>query len=218
MGVLYFFLSLKIKQTKEGIMIHQQKFIKELVKKYKLENAKPNKTPMGISTRLDEDPSGICIDQTMYRGMIGSLIYLTANKPDISFSVGLCARFPANPKESHLKVVKRIHRYLKGTNNLGLFYPRSDSFDLNGFTDTDYAGGLVYRKSTSGEIPNCNPTENPPTSSTSTRNPKEKKLSEKEEEIVDIFAKLKELKERKNSERNVEGHIKEVEDFAAGIT
>ncbi|XP_021759173.1 uncharacterized protein LOC110724084 [Chenopodium quinoa] len=104
---------------------------------------------MGIATRLDEDPSGTCIDQSMYRGIIGSLLYLTASRPDISFSVGLCARFQANPKESHLTAVKRILRYLKGTDDLSLFYPRSDSFDLNSFTDADYAGDLVNRKSTS---------------------------------------------------------------------
>jgi hypothetical protein len=151
-GELNFFLGLQIKQTEEGIMIHQQKYIKELIKKYKLENAKTNNTPMGIATRLDEDPSGTCIDQSMYRGMIGSLLYLTTSRPDISFSVGLCARFQANPKESHLTAVKRILRYLKGTDDLSLFYPRSDSFDLNSFTDADYAGDLVNRKSTSGMV------------------------------------------------------------------
>ncbi|XP_021751193.1 uncharacterized protein LOC110716851 [Chenopodium quinoa] len=75
MGELNFFLGLQIKKTEEGIMIHQQKYIKELIKKYKMENAKTNKTPMGIGTRLDEDPTGTCIDQTMYRDMIGSLLY-----------------------------------------------------------------------------------------------------------------------------------------------
>ncbi|XP_021773512.1 uncharacterized protein LOC110737461 [Chenopodium quinoa] len=146
MGELNFFLGLQIKQTEEGIMIHQQKYIKELIKKYKMENEKTNKTTMGIGTRLDEDPTGTCIDQTMYRGMIGSLLYLTASTPDIYFSVGLCVRFQANPKESHLVAVKRILRYLKGTDDLSLFYSRSDSFELNSFTDADYAGDLVIRK------------------------------------------------------------------------
>ncbi|XP_021737716.1 uncharacterized protein LOC110704235 [Chenopodium quinoa] len=152
MGELNFFLGLQIKQSEKGIMIHQQKYIKELIKKYKLENAKTNDTPIGIETRLDDDPSGTCVYQPMYRGMIGSLLYLTTSRPDISFSVGLCARFQANPKESHLKAVKRILRYLKGTDNLCLFYPRSDSFDLHGFTDADYAADSVNRKSTSGMV------------------------------------------------------------------
>ncbi|XP_021774132.1 uncharacterized protein LOC110738071 [Chenopodium quinoa] len=145
MGELNFFLGLQIKQTEEG-MIHQQKYIKELIKKYKLDNVKTNNTPMGIATRLDEVPTGTCVDQSMYRGMIGSLLYLTASRPNISFSVGLCARFQANPKESHLKAVKRILRYLKGTDDLSLFYPRSDFFDSNGVTDANYAGDLVNRK------------------------------------------------------------------------
>nr|ABH08430.1 putative integrase [Beta vulgaris] len=150
MGELNFFLGLQIKQTEKGIIVHQQKYIKELLKKYGLENSKINHTPMGTSTRLDEDSIGTSVDQTKYRGMIGLLLYLTASRPDIAFSVGLCARFQANPKESHLTAVKRILRYLKGTDDLGLYYPRSDTFELKGYADADYAGDLVNRKSTSG--------------------------------------------------------------------
>ncbi|XP_070040515.1 secreted RxLR effector protein 161-like [Nicotiana tomentosiformis] len=83
----------------------------------------------------------------MYRGIIGSLLYLTASRPDIVFSVGLCARFQSNPKESHPKAAKRILRYLKGTQDLVLYYHSGDNFDLIGYTD---AGYLVDRKSTSG--------------------------------------------------------------------
>ncbi|XP_075074487.1 secreted RxLR effector protein 161-like [Nicotiana tabacum] len=86
----------------------------------------------------------------MYRGIIGSLLYLTISRPDIVFSVGICARFQSNPKESHLKATKRILRYLKGTQDLVLYYPSGDSFYLIGYADADYAGYLVDRKSTSG--------------------------------------------------------------------
>ncbi|XP_049371660.1 secreted RxLR effector protein 161-like [Solanum verrucosum] len=86
----------------------------------------------------------------MYIGIIGSLMYLTASRPDIVFNVGMCARFQAAPNESHLKAAKRILRYLKGTKDLVLFYPTGDSFDLIGYVDADYAGFLVDRKSTSG--------------------------------------------------------------------
>ena len=82
--------------------------------------------------------------------MIGSILYLTTSRPDIMFSVCLCARFQACPKESHLSVVKRIFRYLIGIQNLGLWYLRGTSFDLIGFSDTDYAGSKIDRKSTSG--------------------------------------------------------------------
>nr|XP_033514208.1 secreted RxLR effector protein 161-like [Nicotiana tomentosiformis] len=82
--------------------------------------------------------------------MIGALLYLTASRPDIVFSVGLCARFQANSKESHLKAVKRILRYIKGTPDLCLWYPRRYKFDLVGYVDADYVGFHVDRKSTSG--------------------------------------------------------------------
>ncbi|XP_016451960.2 secreted RxLR effector protein 161-like [Nicotiana tabacum] len=86
----------------------------------------------------------------MYRGIIGSLLYLTASRPDIVFSVGLCARFQSNSKESHLKATKRILRYLKGTQNLVLDYPSGENFNLIGYADADYAGYLVDRRNTFG--------------------------------------------------------------------
>ncbi|XP_070010635.1 uncharacterized mitochondrial protein AtMg00810-like [Nicotiana sylvestris] len=96
-------------------MIHQQKYAKELIKKFKMEESKEIDTPITTTTKLDIDEPGSSVDQKLYRGMIGSLLYLTASRPNIVFSVGLCARFQANLKESHLTVVKRILRYLKGT-------------------------------------------------------------------------------------------------------
>ncbi|XP_018628838.1 secreted RxLR effector protein 161-like [Nicotiana tomentosiformis] len=86
----------------------------------------------------------------MYTSIIGSLMYLTASRPDIVFSVGLCARFQSSPKESYLKAAKRILRYLKGMQDPVLYYPLGDNFDLIGYVDVDYAGYLVDRKSTSG--------------------------------------------------------------------
>ncbi|XP_070022936.1 secreted RxLR effector protein 161-like [Nicotiana sylvestris] len=96
------------------------------------------------------DESGSSVNQTMYRGIIESLLYLTTSRPGIFFSVGLCARFQSNPKESHLKAAKRILRYLKGTQDLVLYYPSGDNFNLIGYADADYAGYLVDMKSTSG--------------------------------------------------------------------
>ncbi|KAK8508672.1 hypothetical protein V6N13_116185 [Hibiscus sabdariffa] len=111
MGELSFFLGLQIKQRKDGIFINQSKYIKEKLKKFGLENVKPEATPMSSSIKLDKDEEGKCVDSKLYRSMIGSLLYLTASRPGIMFSVCLCARFQANPKESHLKAVKRIFRY-----------------------------------------------------------------------------------------------------------
>ncbi|KAK8983114.1 hypothetical protein V6N11_057870 [Hibiscus sabdariffa] len=150
MGELSFFLGLQIKQRKDGIFINQAKYIKEKLKKFGYENVKPQATPMSSSIKLDKDEKGKCVDSKLYRSMIGSLLYLTASRPDIMFSVCLCARFQANPKESHLKAIKRIFRYLQDTPSLGLWYPRDSTFDLHAYSDADYGGCKIDRKSTSG--------------------------------------------------------------------
>jgi len=107
-------------------------------------------TPMHPSSSLDKDESGKSISEKEYRGMIGSLLYLTASRPDIVFAVGLYARFQTCAKESHLTAVKRIFRYLVVTTDLGLWYRKGSSFDLVAYCDADYAGDKVERKSTSG--------------------------------------------------------------------
>nr|XP_016501267.1 PREDICTED: uncharacterized mitochondrial protein AtMg00810-like [Nicotiana tabacum] len=115
MGELNFFLGLQVKQTPKGMMISQQKYIKELLNIFEMESSKAIDTLIATATRLDIDEPGSLVNETMYRGIIGSLLYFTSNRPDIVFSVGLCARFQSSPKESHLKVAKRILRYLKAT-------------------------------------------------------------------------------------------------------
>ena len=150
MGELNFFLGLQIKQLEQGIFINQSKYTKELIKKFGMDNSTIIGTPMSSSGKLDQDEEGISVDQKLYRGIIGSLLYLTTSRPDIMFSVCLCARYQSNPKESHLSAIKRIIRYLKGTLNLGLWYDRNSSLTLNAYTDSDFAGCRVDRKSTSG--------------------------------------------------------------------
>jgi transposase InsO family protein len=150
MGELNYFLGLQIKQTSEGIFINQAKYTKELLKRFGMDGAKESKTPMSATIKLDKDEKGKSVDETRYRGMIGSLLYLTASRPDIMFAVCLCARFQSCPKESHLVAVKRILRYLIGSFDYGLWYPRSASFDLLEYSDADYAGCRIERKSTSG--------------------------------------------------------------------
>ena len=115
MRKLNFFLALQIKQLKVGTFINQTKYIRDLPKKLNLEEVKAKSTPMGSSIKLDMDEKGKPIDQSKYRGMIGSLLSLTASRPDIMYSVCLCPRFQACSKESHLNVVKKIFRYFKGT-------------------------------------------------------------------------------------------------------
>ncbi|GKE57530.1 hypothetical protein Tco_1496715 [Tanacetum coccineum] len=108
------------------------------------------KTPMSSDTKLMKDEECELVDSTKYRGMIGSLLYLTASRPDIMFSVCLCARFQEDPKTSHLEAVKRIFRYIKGTTHLGLWYPKGTGIETIVYADSDHAGDYVDRKSTSG--------------------------------------------------------------------
>ncbi|KAH9680506.1 Integrase catalytic domain-containing protein [Citrus sinensis] len=150
MGELKYFLGLQIKQNKEGIFINQAKYVKDLLKRFGYENGTAKSTPMSTTIKLDKDEKGKEVDIKTYRGMIRSLLYLTASRPDIMFSVCLCARFQSCPKESHMLAVKRIFRYLIGTINLGLWYPRGTHIDLTCYSDADFAGYKVDRKSTSG--------------------------------------------------------------------
>ncbi|XP_057744619.1 secreted RxLR effector protein 161-like [Arachis stenosperma] len=103
-------------------------------------------TPMHPNTKLEKDDGGKDMDETRYRGMIGSLMYLTSSRPDIVQSVGICSRFQSHPKESHLSAIKHIIRYVKGTCDYGLWYPKSDDFCAVGFCDADYAGDIVDRR------------------------------------------------------------------------
>ncbi|KAI3681723.1 hypothetical protein L6452_36527 [Arctium lappa] len=150
MGELTYFLGLQIKQSDKGTFICQGKYVKDMLKKFDLTQTSAMKTPMAPPLTLNKDPSGKPVNVTAYRGMIGSLLYLTASRPDIMYSTCLCARYQSEPKESHLIAVKRIFRYLKGTPNLGLWYPKDSGFDLTGYSDSDFAGCKLDRKSTTG--------------------------------------------------------------------
>ena len=115
-----------------------------------MEDCKEVATPIATNFLLDADEDGQPMDSTKYRGLIGSLLYLITSRPDIQFGVCLCARFQANPKESHFKATKRILKYLKGTTNVRLLYPCDSNITLSGFSDSDYAECKLDKKCTSG--------------------------------------------------------------------
>jgi hypothetical protein len=144
-GELSFFLGLQIKQLNNGTFVSQGKYIKDMIKKFGMDEAKSIHTPMGNNGHLDLDTSGDMVNQKLYQSMIGSLLYVTASRPDVMFSVCMCARFQASPKAT-----KRILRYLKHTPNVGLWYPKGSQFELIGYSDSYYVGCKVDRKSTSG--------------------------------------------------------------------
>ncbi|GJT48955.1 retrovirus-related pol polyprotein from transposon TNT 1-94 [Tanacetum coccineum] len=149
-GELTYIIGLQIKQDNKGISIFQEQYTRNLLKKYEVSNSYSVKTPMVPPNNLGPDLARKSVNETLYRGMIGSLMYLTATRPDIQFSTVLCARYQSNSKESHLTAVTRILRYLKGTPTLSLYYPKCSSFDLKGYSDSDYAGCNMDRKITSG--------------------------------------------------------------------
>jgi hypothetical protein len=120
MGELKYFLGFQIKQLQEGTFIFHTRYIQDILKKFGMKNVKPIKTPMGTNGHLDLDKGGKSVDQKVYQSMIRSLFYLCASRSDIMLSVCMCARFHANPKEIHLRVVKRIMRYLVYTPKFGL--------------------------------------------------------------------------------------------------
>ncbi|GJR05655.1 putative ribonuclease H-like domain-containing protein [Tanacetum coccineum] len=150
MGELTFFLGLQVQQKKDGIFISHDKYVAEILKKFRFTEVKTASTPMETQKPLLKDENGKEVDVHMYRSMIGSLMYLTSSRPDIMFAVCACARYQVNPKVSHLHVVKRIFRYLKGQPELGLWYPKDSHFDLVAYTDSDYDGASLDRKSTTG--------------------------------------------------------------------
>nr|GEU80683.1 ribonuclease H-like domain-containing protein [Tanacetum cinerariifolium] len=146
MKELTFFLGLQVKQSEEGIFISQDKYVAEILKKFDFSSVKTDSTPIETQKPLVKDEEAADADVYLYRSMIGSLMYLTASRPDIMFEVCACSRFQVNPKLSHLHAVKRIFRYLKGQPKLGLWYPRDSLFDLEAYSDSDYAGANLDKK------------------------------------------------------------------------
>ncbi|GKA04252.1 putative ribonuclease H-like domain-containing protein, partial [Tanacetum coccineum] len=150
MGELTFFLGLQVKQKEDGIFISQDKYVGEILKKFGFSSIRTANTHMETNKVLTKDEDDEAVDVYLYWSMIGSLMYLTSSRPDIMFSVCACSRFQVQPKVSHLNAVKRIFRYLKGRPKLGLWYPKDSPFILEAFSDSDYAGASLDRKSTTG--------------------------------------------------------------------
>jgi hypothetical protein len=125
---------------KQGTFIHQAKYTKDLMKKFNMAELKPESAPMSTRMALDPDENGEAVDQREYRSKIDSLLYLTVTRPNIQFTMCLCARFQASPHSSHQTVIQRIFKYLKYTLEFGIWYSASSSLDLVGFSDADFAG------------------------------------------------------------------------------
>ncbi|GJY39583.1 retrovirus-related pol polyprotein from transposon TNT 1-94 [Tanacetum coccineum] len=141
---------LQVSQNPRGIFINQSKFALKILKKFGMDLCDPVDTPMVDRLKLDEDPLGIPVDQTRFRRMVGSLMYLTVSRPDLVFDVCMCARYQALPTKKHLEALKRVFRYLRGTINWGLWYPNNTAMALTAYADADHVGCQDSRRSTSG--------------------------------------------------------------------
>ncbi|XP_042521119.1 secreted RxLR effector protein 161-like [Macadamia integrifolia] len=150
LGELSYFLGFPVSEQEDDIFVSQIKYVKEMLKKFGMEDSKPMGTPMAVGCKLSSNGESPIVDQTLYRSMIGRFLYLTSSRIDILQLVCLVARFQASPKEAHLLAVKRILRYLKGTLEYGLWYPKTNNFIVTAFSDADWAGSIDDRKITSG--------------------------------------------------------------------
>lgn len=139
-GEMKFFLGLHISQTGKGIFISQTKYVKELLKKFGLDDAKPVGTPMVTDCKLSKNDESLKANKSLYRSMVVGLLYLIQTRPDIMHVVCMAARYQDDSKESHVTVMKRIFKYLKGTVDYGLLYPKNDDFMLCAYTDADWDG------------------------------------------------------------------------------
>ncbi|KAJ4716957.1 Retrovirus-related Pol polyprotein from transposon TNT 1-94 [Melia azedarach] len=151
-GLMAYYLSIEVKQEEDGIFISQQRYTKEILKKFKMENCKPISTPIECGIKLSKHEEGERVDSIFFKSLVGCLRYLTCTRPDILYATGLVSRYMETPTTTHFKAAKRILRYLKGTTNFGLFYSCSDNFELVGYSDSDWAGDTDDRKSTTGFV------------------------------------------------------------------
>ena len=146
--LMKYFLGFQVKQSRGGIFILQEKYVENLLKKFKMKDCKPVSTPMALNEKMQQDDDADMADEKLLRSLVGSLIYLTNTRPDIMQSVSVL-RFMSKPSKVHYAAVKRILRYLQGSKNLGLKYVKELNNKLIGFIDSDWAGSMDDRKSTS---------------------------------------------------------------------
>lgn len=152
LGKMRYFLGIEVLQKSNGIFISQKKHAQEVLERFRMDECNSVHNPIVPGVKLVKDEDGVKVDSTFYKQIVGSLMYLTATRPDIVLVVSLISRYMECPTELHLQAAKRVLRYLKGTIELGLFYKKGGNKDLIAYTDSDYAGDRDDRKSTSGYL------------------------------------------------------------------
>ncbi|CAL9016013.1 unnamed protein product [Prunus brigantina] len=150
LGLMHYFLGIEINQEEDGIFICQKKYTKNLLKKFKMYGCKTVATPFITNEKLRKEDGSSKANESVYRSLIGSLLYLTTTRPDIMYATSLLSRFMQNPSQIHYGAAKRILRYLQGTIDYGIWYKPTTDPRLFGYTDSDWAGSVDDMKSTSG--------------------------------------------------------------------
>ena len=152
LGKMRFFLGIEVLQKQEGIFLCQRKYATDILKKFAMYESNHVKSSIVPGFKINRDVDGATVDDTYFKQIVGSLMYLTTTRPDIMYSVSLISRYRSKPIELHLQAAKRILRYLNGTTSYGIFYKKGGAEDLFAFTDSDYAGDEEDSKSTSGYV------------------------------------------------------------------
>ena len=150
LGELRYFLGIEVIRTPEGIWLSQRQYALDMLSKYGMADCKPISMPLDVNAKLSAEKGDVVEDVKMYRKIVGSLIYLTITRPDLSYSVGLESQFMQLPRKPHLDAVRRTLRYVRGTLDQALFYAADAPLALYGYTDADWAGSIPDRRSTSG--------------------------------------------------------------------
>eukprot|EP00253_Pinus_taeda_P007479 PITA_07479 len=152
LGFLRYFLGIEVDQSENGVFISQDKYVEAVLKRFNMQNIKAAVTPTVMGLKLTKEDSSKDFNPKLYKSIVGSLMYLTATRPDIMHAVSLISRFMERPKETHWQAAKRILRYVNGMKGFGILYSSSENFMLTGYTDSDWVGSVDDRKSTSGYV------------------------------------------------------------------
>ncbi|XP_016722827.1 uncharacterized mitochondrial protein AtMg00810-like [Gossypium hirsutum] len=150
LGNMNYFLRMEVMQTEKGIFLSQRSFAVKVLDKFSMKNCKPTSTPMAVGMKLSRQESGEPVCETIYKSLIGSLLYFTATRLDIMFSVSVLSRFMNCCNDQHFQTAKRVLRYIKGTIGHGVLFKRVENMKLTGYVDSDWAGSCDDMRSTSG--------------------------------------------------------------------
>jgi len=150
MGELRYFLGIEVIQSPKGIWLLQRQYALNKLSEYGMTGYKPISIPLEQNLKLSADEGDLVEDTTMYRRIVGNLIYMTITRPNLNYGVGMVSQFMQTPRMPHLDVVRRILRYIKHTLQCGIFYETKSQLQIHGYMDADWVGNVSNRRSTNG--------------------------------------------------------------------